>query len=259
MRRTMPRILIPERHLCVARAIGNPSRRGDRGKPEAIYRHGAVFPWSPVCSQSAELPKLQVLPRDLTFDLPLQRRPPLSDLTVQHVGQHLALVVAETPEQASFAASLFELDYVGPADLNAHDLIAGTPAPDEKEGQIRHGSYFPDHFVKLEEDKLQDRRGAEGEPKTSIRIASQYSTPLNAHYPIELSATIAYWEGDKLTVHDSTRWITGERKALAATFGIPEDKIRILSPLVGGAFGSKSFLWMHVVLTAVARAKSGAP
>ena len=222
---------------------------------KALSSPGVLYVLSPLNS-----PKLQVLPRDLTFDLPLERRPPLSDLTVQHVGQHLALVVAETPEQASFAASLFELDYVElPADLNAHDVIAGTPAPDEKEGQIRHGSYFPDHFVKLEEDKLQDRRGAEGEPKTSIRIASQYSTPLNAHYPIELSATIAYWEGDKLTVHDSTRWITGERKALAATFGIPEDSIRVLSPLVGGAFGSKSFLWMHVVLTAVAAREIGRP
>jgi hypothetical protein len=55
-----------------------------------------------------------------------------------------------------------------------------------------------------------------------------------------------------LTVHDSTRWITGERKALAAYLDMPEDKIRILSPLVGGAFGSKGFLWMHLVLCAVA-------
>jgi xanthine dehydrogenase YagR molybdenum-binding subunit len=55
-----------------------------------------------------------------------------------------------------------------------------------------------------------------------------------------------------LTVHDSTRWIIGERKALAAYLDMPDDKIRILSPLVGGAFGSKSFLWMHVVLCAVA-------
>jgi CO/xanthine dehydrogenase Mo-binding subunit len=62
-----------------------------------------------------------------------------------------------------------------------------------------------------------------------------------------------------LTVHDTTRWITGERTALAAYLGIPETKVRILSPLVGGAFGSKSFLWMHVALCAVAAREVGRP
>ena len=52
-------------------------------------------------------PVLQVLPRDLTYDVPLERRPPLSDLTVQHVGQHMALVVADSLEDATYAASAF--------------------------------------------------------------------------------------------------------------------------------------------------------
>ena len=226
-----------------------------RAVDRAMSSPGVLYVLSPL-----NPPKLHVLPRDMTFDLPLERRPPLSDFTVQHVGQHMALVVAETPEQAAFAASLFDLDYIEqPVFLSAHEVISGTFVPDEKDGQIRHGSYYPDHFVKLEEEKLQDRRGDETEPTAAVHIASQYSTPLNAHYPIELSATIAYWDGDKLTVHDSTRWITGERKALAATFGIPEESVRVLSPLVGGAFGSKSFLWMHVVLTAVAAREIGRP
>lgn len=204
-------------------------------------------------------PPLHVLPVDMTWDLPLERRPPLSDLTVQHVGQHLAVVIAETLEQAAEAASLMSFDYVGePAQLSAADVL-GRPVPaDEKDGQIRHGSYRPDHFVKLDEEKLQDSRGAADEPD-GIRIASRFTTPINAHYPIELSATVAHWDGDMLTVHDSTRWITGERRALAAYLGIPEDQVRILSPLVGGAFGSKSFLWMHVVLCAVAARAVGRP
>jgi xanthine dehydrogenase YagR molybdenum-binding subunit len=204
-------------------------------------------------------PPLQVLPVDLTWDLPLERRPPLSDLSVQHVGQHLAVVIAETPEQAAEAASLMSFDYLGePAQLSAADVL-GRPVPaDEKDGQIRHGTYRPDHFVKLDEEKLQDSRGAADEPD-GIRIASRFTTPINAHYPIELSATVAHWDGEMLTVHDSTRWITGERRALAAYLGIPEDRVRILSPLVGGAFGSKSFLWMHVVLCAVAARQVGRP
>lgn len=199
-------------------------------------------------------PELQRLPAELTFDLPLERRPPLSDLTVQHVGQHLALVVADTLENATYAASLFAVDYQrAPAQLTARAVLDQPPMPDEKDGQIRHGSYLPDHFVKLEEEKLQDRRGTAPHPETAVsRVDAHYTTPMNAHYPIELSATIAQWDGDRLTIHDSTRWIAGERTALAAYLDLPEDHVRIVSPLVGGAFGSKSFLWMHVVLCAVA-------
>ena len=197
-------------------------------------------------------PTLQELPKELTWDLPFERRPPLSDLTVQHVGQHLAMVVADSPENADHAASLMTFDYVGAhAQLSAARVLTEPVAPDDEWGQVRHGAYRPDHFVKLTEEKLQDRRGPAAEPP-GIKVAATYTTPVNTHYPIELSATIAQWDGDDLTVHDSTRWITGERRLLAAYLAMPEDRIRILSPLVGGAFGSKSFLWMHVVLCAVA-------
>lgn len=198
-------------------------------------------------------PPLHQLPPDLTFDLPLERRPPLSDLTIHYVGQHMAMIVADTLENATYAATLFDLVYepLG-ALLAAGEVLNHPTAPDEKGGQIRYGSYLPDHFVKLPEEKLQDRRGGSEEPALPIRVSARYTTPRNAHYPIELCATIADWDDDVLTIHDSTRWITGERAVLAAYLGMPEDKIRILSPLVGGAFGSKSFFWMHVVLCAVA-------
>lgn len=201
-------------------------------------------------------PALGTVPEELSWDLPLERRPPLSDMTVQHVGQHMALVVADTLENATAAAALFELEYERlPAQLDARDV---TPAPDGQDGPVRHGSYRPDHFVKLSEEKLQDRRG---EPPAggAHRVASRFTTPLNAHYPIELSATVASWSGDRLTVHDSTRWIAGERTALAAYLGIPEERVRVLSPLVGGAFGAKGFLWMHVALCAVAAREVGRP
>lgn len=184
-------------------------------------------------------PVLHRLPVDMTFDLPMERRPPLADLTVQHVGQHLAVVVADSPERATYAAGLFELRYQ-------------TAAAQLETAEIRYGSYLPDHFVKLDKEKLQDRRGPVEEPRLPARVSAHYTTPINAHYPIELSATIAAWDGDVLTIHDATRWITGERAALAAYLGLPETNVRVISPLVGGAFGSKSFLWMHVVLCAIA-------
>lgn len=197
-------------------------------------------------------PTLHSLPVDMTWDLPLERRPPLADLSVQHVGQHMALVVADSPENASEAAGLMSFEYdCAPAHLTAAEVFAEPDVVDDPHAWVRHGVYRPDHFVKLTEEKLQDHRGPAAEP-AGVRVAATYRTPVNAHYPIELSATIARWDGDRLTVHDSTRWITGERRALAAYLDMPEDRIRILSSLVGGAFGSKSFLWMHVVLCAVA-------
>ena len=204
-------------------------------------------------------PPLQAPPRQMSDDLPLERRPPLSDLTVQHVGQHMALVVADTLENAVAAAASFDLAYEPAApQLSAREVLDQPGATDD-DGPIRHGVYRPDHFVKLEDEKLQDRRGPDAEPVGATRISARYTTPINAHYPIELAATIAQWDGDVLTVHDTTRWITGERTALAAYLGISEDQVRILSPLVGGAFGSKSFLWMHVALCAVAAREVGRP
>lgn len=201
-------------------------------------------------------PRLGVVPEELTWDLPLERRPPLSDLTVQHVGQHMALVVADTLENATAAAASFDLSYESlPAQLDFHEV---AEASGEQVGPVRHGSYEPDHFVKLSEEKLQDVRGKEPTGGAS-RVDARFTTPLNAHYPIELSATVAAWSGDQLTVHDSTRWIAGERTALAAYLQIPEDRVRVSSPLVGGAFGSKSFLWMHVALCAVAAREVGRP
>jgi xanthine dehydrogenase YagR molybdenum-binding subunit len=198
-------------------------------------------------------PPLQAPPQAMSYDLPLERRPPLSDLTVQHVGQHMALVVADTMENATFAATLFELAYETAAPQLSIGEVLGQPVPsDEKDGQIRHGAYQPDHFVKLEDEKLQDSRGDREAPAGAFSVSERYTTPMNAHYPIELSAAICEWDGDVLTVHDTTRWITGERTALAAYLGMAEADIRVLSPLVGGAFGSKSFLWMHVALCAVA-------
>jgi xanthine dehydrogenase YagR molybdenum-binding subunit len=185
-------------------------------------------------------PALGEPPRDMSFDLPLERRPPLSDLSVQHVGQHVALVVADTLENAVYAASLFGLTYeLGAPQTSAAQVLREPTPADGPDGRVRHGVYQPDHFVKLTEEKLQDHRGPVAEPRDGTRVAARYTTPVNSHYPIELSATIAQWaDDDVLTVHDTTRWITGERAALAAYLDIPESNIRILSPLVGGAFGS---------------------
>src|SRR5689334_14670897 len=132
-------------------------------------------------------PTLHPPPRQMSDDLPLERRPPLSDLTVQHVGQHMALVVADTLENATAAAASFELAYdAAPAQLSAREVLDRADGHGDGDGPIRHGVYQPDHFVKLDEEKLQDSRGDADEPEGATRVSERYTTPLNTHYPIEL-------------------------------------------------------------------------
>jgi xanthine dehydrogenase YagR molybdenum-binding subunit len=205
-------------------------------------------------------PPIKELPSDLTDDLPLERRPPFSDLTVQHFGQHMALVVAETMEQAVYAASLIQPRYREMVPVvSPQEVVARFDAPSTDAGRVRGGFYYPDHFVKLEEEKLQERRGQYTPAADDVSLAGTYETPVMHHNPIELAATIALWEGDALTLHETTRWITGTRRAISCYLDLPEEKIRILAPFIGGSFGSKSFHWAHTVLTALAARVVGRP
>ena len=205
-------------------------------------------------------PPLRELPADLTDDLPLERRLPLGDLTVQHFGQHMALVVAETLEQATYAAGLIRPRYRELAPVvSPQAVVAGSATSSSDAGQVRGGYYYPDHFVKLQEEKLQEVRGRYTASPDDVSLAGAYETPVMHHNPIELAATIASWDGDTLTLHETTRWITGTRRAIACYLGMSEEKVRILAPFVGGAFGAKSFHWAHTVLTAVAARAVGRP
>ena len=133
----------------------------------------------------------------------------------------------------------------------ARDVLKEPAAPDEKDGQIRHGSYQPDHFVKLDEEKLQDRRGAAtnqtgtkvtaGTPRRSMRTIRSNCPPRSRTGTATSSPCTTAPGGSPVSAPHSP-----------PISDCPRRTFRILAPLVGGAFGSKSFLWMHVALCAVA-------
>jgi xanthine dehydrogenase YagR molybdenum-binding subunit len=85
-----------------------------------------------------------------------------------------------------------------------------------------------------------------------VTIDAIYSTPLETHNAMEPHATIAQWDGDVLTLHDATQYVYGVKQFVAKTLGIPDDRVRVISKFVGGAFGSKGSAWSHVVLAAMA-------
>jgi xanthine dehydrogenase YagR molybdenum-binding subunit len=176
-------------------------------------------------------------------DTPLWRQPPppLQDDRILHYGQYIGVVVAETAEQAASAARLIETDYEPAEPLL--DL-------DDPRAEVLTNPWG-----------LDAHRGdvAAGLASADVTIEATYTTPDETNNPMGLFATVAAWDGDSLTVHDSTQWPYSVRATIAAAFGVPENGVRVLAPFVGGGFGAGLRVWPHVVLTVLAARAAGRP
>lgn len=153
---------------------------------------------------------------------------------IDHYHQAIALVVAETFEQARAAAHLIRVDYEranGAYDLEAARASAVKP----KDGE-------PDTAVG-------DFEGVFA--AAPVKLDAQYSTPDHAHAMMEPHASIAAWEGDKLTVWTANQMINWGAVDLAKTLGLPKQNVRMISPYIGGGFGGKLFLRADVLLAAL--------
>jgi xanthine dehydrogenase YagR molybdenum-binding subunit len=153
------------------------------------------------------------------------------DDRVRFFGQPVAVVVAETLEAARHAAALVRIGYDG--EPPATDLASPAGPPNKPENYQR------------------------GDVKTALRqahtrLTQTYRLPREQHHPMETHATIAHWNGDRLTLWDKTQNVLNTRADLAAVFGIPPESIRVVSPFVGGAFGSALRAWPHVTIAALA-------
>jgi xanthine dehydrogenase YagR molybdenum-binding subunit len=98
-----------------------------------------------------------------------------------------------------------------------------------------------------------------GLARAAVKVDHTYRTPLENHNPMEPHATIASWDGYLLTLYDSTQNVTGVRKMAAKTFGMKQEDVHVVSPFVGGGFGSKGTTWSHVMLAALAARVAGVP
>lgn len=160
----------------------------------------------------------------------------LQNDVIYHQGQPIALVVAQTLEQAGYAAALVRATYAGdPAITDVHHVEPVLPANDD-------------------EDEPPEVRRGDTEAALSVAevaIDQEYVIPRENHNPIELHATIASWDGAHLTLWDKTQWVSGVADRIAAVFGLPREDVRVVSPFVGGAFGSGLRTWPHVTLAAL--------
>ncbi|HEV7489880.1 MAG TPA: xanthine dehydrogenase family protein molybdopterin-binding subunit [Rhodanobacteraceae bacterium] len=164
---------------------------------------------------------------------------------VRYNGEPVAVVIADTLERARAAAMALDIRYqTQPAALDYERAKASAYAP-----------------AKANQDDTDKRWGnyAAGIETATTTVDGVYATPPENHNPMEPHATVAQWQGDRLTVYDSTQGVFGCRKTLAQRFGIPIENVRVISPFVGGGFGCKGSAWSHVVLAAMAARELGRP
>jgi len=145
---------------------------------------------------------------------------------IQHYDQALAVVVAETFEQARAAAKLVRIDYA--RGNGAFDLAA------EKARAVKPSSGQPDSAVG-------DFAGAFA--SAAVKVDQTYTTPDQSHAMMEPHATTAQWREDMLTLWTSNQMIAWAVRDFAKIFGLPKEQIRVVSPYLGGGFGSK--LWVR--------------
>ncbi|GAA0665314.1 xanthine dehydrogenase YagR molybdenum-binding subunit [Sphingomonas insulae] len=168
---------------------------------------------------------------------------------VDHYHQAIALVVAETFEQARAAAAMIRVDYA--RDKGRFDLDTALKTAPLKGDSSGEGS------AASPVDRVGDFEKAFA--AAPVKLDARYATPDQSHAMMEPHASIASWQGDKLTLWTSNQMIAWGKGDVAKTLGIPKDNVRLISPYIGGGFGGKLFVRADAVLAALGARQAGRP
>ena len=218
-----------------------------RGRIESIDTDAAeAAPGVVLVMTYRNAPRMEPMPLFLTSekaaggdDLPI-----MQDDRIHWNGQPVAVVLAESQEQADHATSLIHVTYAADPAITALAVA--------RERGTEPGT-FQGEELKIE---IGD---AEAALATSAhRVDAMYTTPRHSHNAIEPHAATIAWIDDELRVHDASQAVAHTAWSLSNVFGIEEDKVHVTSPYVGGGFGSKT-LWQHQVLGAAASKLAGRP
>jgi len=178
----------------------------------------------------------------------LERRPPFEDDVIRYYGQYIALAVADTFEAAKAAADAVRATY-SKEKPNVESRLEPGNDPD-----VVLTAYGP-------MGRLQSHRGdaAAAFASAPVKLDETYVTPAETHNPIELHSTTAIWDGQMLTLYDSTQGVVNLRGVLAQMFGLPKENVRVIARFLGSGFGGKLYPWTHVSLAAAAARQLGKP
>ena len=171
--------------------------------------------------------------------MPGESRPPFEDENVYYYGQFVALVIAETLEQAQDAAAHVHVEYEAQRPLVRLDQAPVPSKPPQA------------HY-------------ARGDAEAALRQAAvqfdaTYITPVETHNPMEMHGTIAVWDKGKLTLYETTQGVVNHHNVAAQILGMPLESIEIISPFVGSGFGGKLFPWPQSWLAALGARHVGRP
>jgi len=160
-----------------------------------------------------------------------ESRPPLEDDEVRYYGQYVALVVADTFEQATAAARAVQVRYSNvQTPMVAARLDATKPPEKETERGDPDGAFA----------------------HAAVKLDQTYSTPVETHNPIELHASVALWDGTRFTLYETTQAIMNFRAVMAQMLGVPTDNVRVITEYLGSGFGGKLWPWTQALLAAAA-------
>jgi xanthine dehydrogenase YagR molybdenum-binding subunit len=170
----------------------------------------------------------------------------LQSRRIAYRGQIIAIVVADSLPTARRAAGQLSIEVAA----EAHDVVLREDHP---------GLYAPDQV-----NPSYDTDTAQGDfdaawRQAPVRLEATYRTPAEHNNPMEPHATVAVWEGDSVTLYDSNQGASMHRDTIAQALGLAPDRVRVLSPHVGGGFGSKGTPRPTVIAAAIAARETGRP
>ncbi len=172
----------------------------------------------------------------------------LQDNVVRYANQPVGVVIADTLENALEGARLVRMQYrVEGPQVDLDSRLDQTYSPQKAGGG---GDPAVSHRGDMQA----------GLSQASAHLDQVYRTPFEFHNAMEPHATIAVWDSpDHLTIYDATQGVFGDRSRVASLFGMKPENVRVISPYLGGGFGSKGPMWSHVILTAMAAKQLNRP
>ena len=168
-----------------------------------------------------------------------EARPPFEDDKIYYWGQYVAVVVAETLEQANAAAEAVRVEYDAETPNVSMDLEAGFTGT--RQSSWKRGD--PDKALS----------------EAPVVIDETYVTPVETHNPMEMHGTVAVWDGDNVTLYESSQGVMNHRIVMAEVLGVPRENVRVISRFIGSGFGGKLFPWPQSTMAAAAARKLNRP
>jgi xanthine dehydrogenase YagR molybdenum-binding subunit len=186
--------------------------------------------------------KLYRVPPSTGFTLIIdEKRPPFEDDTIRYYGQYVAVVVAQTVQQARAAAEGVKVSYNKDKSDTSVKLL-GTPLTTEKP-----------------EEKSKRGDTAAALKAAKVKVDEVYTIPVETHNPIELHASVAVYDGKKYTLYETSQAVVNHRDVMAQMLGVPPEQVQVITRYLGSGFGGKLWPWPHGLLAAACARNLGHP